>query len=440
MHERVNAVVAGERGQAEIGNDEPLGRKRIGIVLGRPGGLRHHDVHTGRQRADGLIDREGRGDVGIERLLDRHLPLPDLGAALLGQAVEVIAIEGALEFASHHGFQQIAVADAVDFERDRRGIDADDGNAALSAARQHVGLAGETHQRFAVAHIDVEVSGFRQRLLHQRRDAGAQGDAVTLAVLETFDTELTVLRGERGLVLTGDGDERREIGALARQVLGELEAGTRRGRVGVDAVVEQAEAVILAHALVLLAHLGDLAQIERNPQRVERRPPDRAITKAAPHHDEAFCLLARIARALIGDIGGGRGALEQQGLLAIIARTDLQNGLGQPEPVRAVVGRDRHDLSEDLHAAAEVVALEGGIRFAPQRRGGFRHLTRFALDLGFQLDRRIGEIIAPERFVGGNGGDGQQQNERGCAGSANEREHGGSSIPVGRGFRSGLPR
>src|SRR4029078_10244243 len=147
----------------------------------------------------------------------------------------------------------------------------------------------------------------------------AQGDAVTLAVLETFDTELTLLRGERGLVLTGNGDERREIGALARQVLGELEAGTRRGHVGVDAVVEQAEAVILAHALILLAHLGHLAQIERNAQRVERRPPDRAITKAAPHHDEAFCLLARIARALIGDIGGGGGAVQEAWPLAALA-------------------------------------------------------------------------------------------------------------------------
>ena len=440
MHEGVNAVVAGERGQAEIGNDEPLGRKRIEIVLGRPHGLRHHDVHAGRQRADGLIDRKGGGDVGIERLLDRHLPLPDLGAALFGQSVEVIAVEAALEFASHHGFEQIAITDAVNLERDRRGIDADHRNAALSAARQHIGLAGEAHQRFAVAHIDVEVRRFRQCLLHQRRDAGAQRDAVALAVLETFDTELTVLRGERGLVLAGDGDERGEIRALARQILGELETGARRGRIGVDAVVEQPEAVILAEALVLLAHLGDLAQVERDAQRVERRTPDRAIAKAAPDHDQAFGLLARIARALIGDIGGGGGALEQQRLLAVIARTDLQNGLGQPEPVRAVVGCDRHDLTQDLHAAAEVVALEGGIRFAPQRCGGLRHLARFGLDLGFQFDRRIGEIIALERFVGGDGGDGQQQDERGCIGSANEREHGGSSIPVGRGFRSGLPR
>ena len=68
---------------------------------------------------------------------------------------------------------------------------------------------------------------------------------------------------------------------------------------------------------------------------------------------------------------------------------------------------------------------------------GFDDLTGFGLDLGFELDRRIGEIVALERLVGGNGGDGQQQNERGCEGSANEREHGGTSIPVGRGNPNG---
>ena len=68
---------------------------------------------------------------------------------------------------------------------------------------------------------------------------------------------------------------------------------------------------------------------------------------------------------------------------------------------------------------------------------GFVTWPGFGLDLGFQLDRRVGEIVALERLVGGDGGDGQQQDERGGKGSANEREHGGSSIPVGRGNPNG---
>ncbi len=33
-------------------------------------------------------------------------------------------------------------------------------------------------------------------------------------------------------------------------------------------------------------------------------------------------------------------------------------------------GADRDDLPEHLHAGAEIVALEGGVGLAPQRRGG----------------------------------------------------------------------
>ncbi len=440
IYEGVDAVVTGERGQAEIGDDEPLGGERIELIRGHADGLCDNDVDAGGQCADGLIDGKGGGDVGVERLLDRHLAFPDRRAALLAQPIEVIAVEVALEIASYHGLEQVAVADAVDLERHRAGIDADHRNAALAGAREHIGLAGEACQRLAVTHIDVEVGRLRQRLLDQRGNAGAQRDGIALAVLEAFDAELPVFYGQRGLVLSGHADERREIGALAGQVLGELEAGARRGRVGIDRVVQQPEAVLFAQALVLLAHLGDLALLERNAQRVERRSPQRAIGIAAPDQQQALGLLAGIAGALVGDIGGGRGALEQERALAVIAGADLQHGLGETKPVRAVVGRDRHDLSEDLHAAAEVVALEGGVGIAPQRGGRLRHLAGLGLDLRFQLERGVGEIATFERFVGGEGGDGQKRNERSCAGSANEREHGGPPVPGRRGNPDGGQR
>jgi hypothetical protein len=41
-------------------------------------------------------------------------------------------------------------------------------------------------------------------------------------------------------------------------------------------------------------------------------------------------------------------------------------------------------------------------------------------------------------LVGGNRGDGRQQNERGGERTAGEREHGVTSIPVGRGNPNGL--
>ena len=285
MHEGVDAVVAGKRGQPEVGDDEPLGRKGIDVILGRAGDLRHHDVDPRRQRANGVSNGKGGGDIGVERLLNRHLAFPHLGAALFGEAVEVVAVEIALEIAPHHRLEQIAVADAVDFERHRRGIDAHHRNATLPGPRQHVSLAGEARLRLAIAHIDVEVRGFRQRLPHLRGNAGAQRDGVTIPVLEALDAELPLLHRECGLVLAADGDEGREVGALARQVLGELEADARRGGIRIDRVVEQPEAVLLTQALVLLPHLGDLAQLERNAQRIEGRTPELAIGIGARDHD-----------------------------------------------------------------------------------------------------------------------------------------------------------
>jgi hypothetical protein len=40
--------------------------------------------------------------------------------------------------------------------------------------------------------------------------------------------------------------------------------------------------VLVAHFLVLPAYLGDFAQIEREPQRIQRRPPQLASDMAWP--------------------------------------------------------------------------------------------------------------------------------------------------------------
>ena len=91
-------------------------------------------------------------------------------------------------------------------------------------------------------------------------------------MLQSLDAELFVFHRQCRLVGAGQHDERREIGAR-RQSFGELEAGARRGGIGIDRVIEHAEAVLLAQPFVLRAHVGDLAQFERDPQRIERRPP-----------------------------------------------------------------------------------------------------------------------------------------------------------------------
>ena len=63
--------------------------------------------------------------------------------------------------------------------------------------------------------------------------------------------------------------------------------------------------------------------------------------------------------------------------------------------------RHHHDLAEKLQAGAEIVALEGGVGVAPQRRGRAGDRAGLGLDLGFELDRRVGEIVALERLLRG---------------------------------------
>ena len=296
VDEHVDAV-AGIGGKAEIGDDEPLGRERAIVVRARSLGLRRHDIDAGLEIADRLVDRKGGRYLGIERSFDGKLAAPHARAARLRDALEIIAVEIALEILAGDRVEDAAVADAIDRDRDRRRIHADDGNAALAAAREHVGLAGKAHEGLAVAHIDVEFGRSGERLPHDRWQSGPQRDGVALAVLEAFDAELLVVRRQRRLVLPGDGDEGREVGAPARQAFGELEAGARRRRIRIDGVVEQAEAVIGPHFFIGRPQVGDLAQFEREPHCIERRAPQFAVGERPADQHERVGLLAAVSGA-----------------------------------------------------------------------------------------------------------------------------------------------
>ena len=65
-----------------------------------------------------------------------------------------------------HGLDEVAVADPVDFDLHHAGVDADDRDAALADARQHIGVAREVHEGGAIADVDVELDGPRQGLMH----------------------------------------------------------------------------------------------------------------------------------------------------------------------------------------------------------------------------------------------------------------------------------
>jgi hypothetical protein len=80
-------------------------------------------------------------------------------------------------------------------------------------------------------------------------------------------------------------------------------------------------------------------------------------------------------------------------------------------------------LSEHQHAGAEIVLLEGGIGIAPQRRGRFADIAGIALDLRFELDRRLVEPALPEGFVRCERRQKDKSNERGGKAGANETAH-----------------
>ena len=123
--------------------------------------------------------------------------------------------------------------------------------------------------------------------------------------------------------------------------------------------------MVFADAFVLLTDLRHFAQLKSDAKGIQCGAPRRAIRVGARDDNQAFGFLAAIASALVGKIAGCRRAFEQSRALAVVARPYLQDGLGKAKPICAVVRRNRDDLAEELHAGAEIVALKGGIGFAP---------------------------------------------------------------------------
>src|SRR4029079_1358629 len=126
------------------------------------------------------------------------------------------------------------------------------------------------------------------------------------------------------LVLARQREEWREIGALG-ELFRELEAGPRARRVRIHGIVEQPDTVLVAALLILAADVGALAHVQRQPQRIQRRPPQLAFGQRLAEHRERVGLLARITRALVGDVCSRRGALQQEGLLARALRRYLED-------------------------------------------------------------------------------------------------------------------
>ena len=209
VHEGMNAVGGGIGGEPVIGHDEPLrGPLAIAVVARHVGGFGGEQIDAGLHLRHRLADRESGGDILVELLLDLELAAPHLFALCLGDVLEVVFVEIALEFPAGHVVEQVAVADPIDGDLEKRRIDRDERDALLARARQHIGLRGEPHRRGSIAHIDRESGVLDKVFPHRGGETFAQRDVVGVAVLQPLDADLLIVHRERRLVVAGDRDER----------------------------------------------------------------------------------------------------------------------------------------------------------------------------------------------------------------------------------------
>ncbi len=167
----MNAVLAGESGEAKIRDDEPLRRPRPvafvvvvsgGRVAGRPRG---HDIDAGFELASRLHDRERGRDFGIKLWVDIERAGPNFLTVGLDQLLDPVGRKLTQKIVGVNHRQKIAVANPDDVHGDFPRVDGDDGNAFLPRAGQHIILAGEMHEGRAVADIDVIVRLSQQRFV-----------------------------------------------------------------------------------------------------------------------------------------------------------------------------------------------------------------------------------------------------------------------------------
>ena len=252
----MHAILAGNRGDADIGDDEPLRRDIVPIILLGTGDLGGDDVGAGLQVGQHFAHRNGGGGhlVGLA-LGEIDLPFPDLLAGRVGDVGSGIGRQRLLEDAIAHGRRDRAVADAIDDSIGRLGIDRTDGQAAAQAGRHDVGAVGEADEGLAIRHVDFEFDIVAKAFAVGRRQAGAQLDVIALAVLDAGDAHLAALGFDGDLARGVDDDIAGKIG-IGRQRIGEDRTDARRRGLGIHLVGNHAEAVLGHHLVEALFERG----------------------------------------------------------------------------------------------------------------------------------------------------------------------------------------
>ncbi len=422
VDEGVDAVGPRIGREAVIRHDEPLGGPLAVFIAGHAGRLGGEDVDARRHLRHRLGDREGGGDLGVELFFDLELAGPNLFALLVGDVVEAVLVEIALEIVAEHVVDQAAVADPVDGHVDRVRIHRNERDALLTGTRKHIGFAREPHRWGPVAHIEGELGILEQGLVHCRGQALAQRDGIGLAVFQPFHAKLLIVGGERWLVVADNRHEGREVGAF-QQRLGKLEAGAWACRVGVHGEIGDAKAVFLAQLVVgrLPARIG--FELERQVEGVQCRAPIALLAVRRGERRQGGGFGLRRGRSLIGDIGGGPRIAEADAAVVLLIRRDGEPQIGQPPPSEGVVGRHGDDLPIGKGGAFQVLPPQLNGRLLFQLEDRQFDGAGLILEVGLERDRRVGEGVVLKDFIGGLGWGGDENEQRGNEACAEPRDH-----------------
>ncbi len=408
-HENMQAVFRRYRGNPEIGDDEPL-RREVRILLAAGGVCRNggHHIDARAQILDGFVDREGGGDFLVQFGVHVEFALEGERALIFGKLVDLVARQRLAELGVERRRNERALADADDLDVQLFRVDGNDRDTALAGARQHVGAARESGVSLAVADINLEFGGVAEGFAVLRRNAAARGHGVGFAMAQALDADLLFVRGHRRLVDALHRDERREVG-LGRERIGELDAGARRGDVGIDRIVEHAEAVRFAQVIVERFELRRFAALQREFQRIERRAPEFAVGINAADDFERFGFLRAVGGAPVRKIGRRRGPIPDDVAVGGALRTDFAERAGIAKPEGCILfGVDR-ELAEALCMRARVVRGARRVRFLAKIGGRARTACKFSLKLRFQPCRSSGKIGALESLFLRRSGYGNEQ-------------------------------
>jgi hypothetical protein len=213
------------------------------------------------------------------------------------------------------------------------------------------------------------------------------------------EADLPRLGADRLRVLAVHGEELRPVGHAGRQALGELDAQARHRRIGVDLVLEDAEAVLGDEVIERLATFRAVDQRQARPQCVDGRSPVRAPLQRLVQHPERGGLEHRRLPALVGDQGGTRGIDRQIVALGALIRLHGQQRTGKAQPGIRIVGVRHHGLGVCARRRARIGArrqrLVGlGAQFARGLAAGLPVGAQVSLvALGVGLHAAMGETL-----------------------------------------------